>query len=225
MLWAYLRAASIRHWVSRPDCPPAMKVATDLFKQAYGIHSDLNSEEIIDEEVDDDLLATPTTQIPEELRKALGNQGKGIQLRARHHYQGVIYTRSETHIGNSLVEYYPDGCRTSNPIPGSIQYIFADVKHSSVSFAIRHQRSRLSSFQDPFKPYPYIPAKIYRTELEPELGIINPEWVYSHYARFEWKDDHCVVMSLNQIRLFSLKCFLILTSILVLAIFSSEMDK
>jgi hypothetical protein len=74
-------------------------------------------------------------------------------------YNGVMYARSSTHVGNSLVYFYPDGDRNSSAIHGSIKHIFKS-KSGSFRFTVQRQLLLPSGVTDPFVPYPYFPAKL-----------------------------------------------------------------
>jgi hypothetical protein len=47
-----------------------------------------------------------------------------VSLHAWHSYNGTCYSRSSTHVGNSLIYYHPGGDQRLALIPGSIKYIY-----------------------------------------------------------------------------------------------------
>ncbi|KAG0691704.1 hypothetical protein DFH29DRAFT_785412, partial [Suillus ampliporus] len=111
--------------------------------------------------------------------------------------QGSVYTRDSTHVGNSLVLYYPGGIRNVQPTPGIIKYIF-ETK-GVVGFAVRRHLPQYSR-PDPFRHYPHFPARLYSSALADHLETVMPEWVVSHFARWNFSTQHIVAVSLCQVR-------------------------
>jgi hypothetical protein len=106
-----------------------------------------------------------------------------VALRARHKFDNVFFCRSSTHVGNSLVLFYPNGNRLEMPIPGSIEYIVAKP-NNDVVYVVRQQLPALPGTLNPFRFYPHFPAKIYSPDLSNQRQVIHPDWVISHYARW-----------------------------------------
>jgi hypothetical protein len=70
---------------------------------------------------DETTTLTHAVPVPADLHH-LVKQPKFV-LQARLVTGHMVYSRSSTHIGNSLVYFYVDGNRKVLPIPGSIKYI------------------------------------------------------------------------------------------------------
>jgi len=92
--------------------------------------------------------------------------------------------------------FYPSGDHSNKPVPGSINYIVAQ-DDGEVVYVIRRQQP--SGAIDPFSPYPHFHAKIYSTTLSEILEVVKPEWVLSHYARWDLDEKHAVVLSLSRV--------------------------
>ncbi|KAG1851070.1 hypothetical protein DFJ58DRAFT_661781 [Suillus subalutaceus] len=97
--------------------------------------------------------------------------------------QGSIYTHDSTHVGNSLILYYHGGIRNVPPTLGIIKYIFEMER--VVGFAVRRYLP-LYSHPNPFRHYPYFPAHLYSSVLIDHLETVKPEWVVSHFARWNF---------------------------------------
>ncbi|KIK16134.1 hypothetical protein PISMIDRAFT_113906, partial [Pisolithus microcarpus 441] len=111
----------------------------------------------------------------------------------------VIYSRSSTHVGNSLIMFYPQGVRTSLPVPGSIKYIFGSS--GKLLFAVQRQSPLPVDAQpDPFAMYPHFPAKLYSSTVLKRLETIHLSWVLCHFARWEVSDGCVIVLSLCWVR-------------------------
>ncbi|KIK17112.1 hypothetical protein PISMIDRAFT_112120, partial [Pisolithus microcarpus 441] len=85
-----------------------------------------------------------------------------------------------THLGNSLILYYPNGNRASPAIPGCIIYIY---EHNHfLHFAVWRQCVLPTSMSDPYAAYPHFPAKMYLSALSKRLEHVETSWVVSYYA-------------------------------------------
>lgn len=178
-----------------PDCPPLLQACKALFDRAYGMTPDPHDDEDI--YLDEDPPMSPT---PDDLRSI--TKLSTVALRARHRHNGTLYARSSTHVGNSLIYFYADGNLTSDPVPSSIKYIYR-CHDGAFTYAVRRQLPVSDGTLDPFRHYPEIPAKLYSSRLRDELEIVQPEWVMTHFARFEMS-DYAVVLSLSQVSVFTL---------------------
>lgn len=134
---------------------------------------------------------------PADLRPLIN--GSKVILRARFNHHGVIYARSSTHLGNSLIHFYPNGDKSLPPIPGSIKYIFA-TRHT-VAFAVQRHLNKCAGTIDPFTRYPDFPAKLYSAALADKLEVVEVDWVMSHFARWQISSGHVVVLSLSKVSL------------------------
>lgn len=135
--------------------PPAIYECKILLEWAYGseAHSNIN-----------DNVPIPVTvvpiQVPQDLFRLIHQRSAVLHIHVKH--VGVVYSQSSTHIGNSLIMFYPQGSHMSLPVPGCIKYIYGS--EGTLIFAIQWQCPLpvLDTEQDPFSIYPYFPAKFVR---------------------------------------------------------------
>jgi len=186
MLLSFVRAANLKHWLARPDCPPFIEECKRVFDQAFGVTED-------DEK--NTISQSAFHPVPPFLRGIIKSQK--VALRARHRHDHVTFSRMSTLPGNSLIMFYPSGDHLKKPVPGSINYIFAQEGGEVVYVTRRQQPS--SGGIDPFSFYPHFYAKIYSTALSEILEVVKPEWVLSYYARWDLDDKHAVVLSLSRV--------------------------
>jgi hypothetical protein len=132
---------------------------------------------------------------PEDLRLLVTESR--IVLRARFTHDGVVYARSSTHLGNSLIFFYPRDDKSSPPIPGSIKYIF-DTRDGT-AFAVQRHLMPEPGTIDPFALYPDFPARLYSTSLNDTLEMVKVGWITSHFARWQISPEHVVVLSLSKV--------------------------
>jgi hypothetical protein len=184
MTLSYLKAGRLRQWLGRPDSPAFLRECKTLFDKAFGQRSYSLP------------AASAFGPVPDHLKAVI--RGTQIALRATHIVNEVVYSRSSTHIGNSLVVFYPGGNRSSCPVPGSIQHIVLYPNHDVV-FVVQRQVSAPPSQLDPFADYSHFPARIYSNSLSPKLEIVRPDWVVSHYARWAFDKDLAVVLILSRV--------------------------
>ncbi|KAG2746171.1 hypothetical protein P692DRAFT_201867965 [Suillus brevipes Sb2] len=195
LLSSHIKAAKLKHWLNRPSCPPVFRDVKSLFDRFVS--------PTVDAIIEDSLVpTTPNEDIPADLQSLI--KVKRAVLHARVTYKGSIYTRESTHVGNSLVLYYPDGV-THTQIPGTIRYIFRTK--DGLGFAVQRHLP-LHSYPDPFRHYPYFPAQLHSSSLADHLEVVRPEWVVSHFARWNFSPQHIVAVSLCPVRVpFSLTRF------------------
>jgi hypothetical protein len=139
-------------------------------------------------------LQNPTL-LPKELHNLLNSPD--IQLRARLKQDGVFYTSSTVHLGNSLVYYYCNGNRQLPPTPGQIQHIF--VQGQQYYFVLLPHKPAPNGTSDPFRFYDHIPIKIYSVDLAEKMEIIQVEWVFGHCARWSISTDLVAIVSLSRV--------------------------
>jgi hypothetical protein len=186
ILHAFIRGTNLRRWLERPECPPALRECKVLFDRVFrrgfadGTGVTNQAEELFEQKLPDDLQA---------LLKGV-RVGK---LQARYRVNDVMYCRQSTHVGNSLILFYPGGKRESSYVPGTIKYIIQTAMNSTVLFACqRHLNSQVEF--DPFAIYPYFPAKLYTSALSDTLELVELDWVYSHFARYEISSGDAVIL-------------------------------
>lgn len=222
VLQSFFRAAKIRHWLARPDCPPAIKECKELFDKHFtharqdnerGNPEQVNDEDVfvhLDQplnagepmDVDDEAVAAEAEQpelltesnLPVELREL---SGRLISMQARLRVRNVVFATSSAHVGNSLVLFYPNGNRMAKAVPGSIKYIVT-IGRSAPRFAVQRQQPVALGVIDPFQPYHDFPAKLYSSQLHSSLDWIDVDWVDCHYARYPMSSQHVAVLSLSR---------------------------
>ncbi len=190
MFAAFTRATSLRRWIARPDCPEFLRECQAVFNKTFGRgQSNPNIS-------DDNLPQSAFVPTPGELQHLISETS--VALRARHHYDDVIFSRASTHVGNSLILFYPAEGSTGDPIPGSIEYIIVK-RNREVIYAVRTQLPASADTADPFRFYPHFPAKVYSPRLSSELTLVQPSAVMSHYARWKMDNDRAVVLTLGRV--------------------------
>ncbi|KAJ7738606.1 hypothetical protein B0H16DRAFT_1761269 [Mycena metata] len=140
---SFWRGANLRRYLNRSDCPEVIKQFKILFDLSFSPQNDRSVE------------STPQEN---------GND------RANYTHQAVNYSRSSTHLGNSLVMYYPSA--NSPLIPGSIQRIQTDGEKTI--FHIQRQAALPSDKFDPFLLFPHFPAKTYSSRMESTIDKVAP---------------------------------------------------
>lgn len=138
---------------------------------------------------------TPTDATPEDLHQLI--HVRWVVLHACTLHGGSIYTCHSTHMGNSLILYYPYGARDMQPTPGIIKYIFE--KEKEVHFAVQRHLP-LHSHLDPFRHYPHFLARLHSSALAENLEVVMLEWVVSHFMWWNFSPHHIVAVSLCPVR-------------------------
>ncbi|KAF9471043.1 hypothetical protein BDN70DRAFT_820529 [Pholiota conissans] len=185
MLSSFSKAAKLKQWLARPDCPEFLKECKAVFDKAFSQPSDYEDESPIEPA----FISTP-----QELRSLVSDPK--VALHARHKCDRVFFSRRKTHVGNSLVLFYPNGDKSLQPVPASISHIFRR-RDNTVTYVVNRQLPSPPGTLNPFRHYPYLRAAIYSTTLSTEPELIQPEWVYSHYGRWHLDTDRAVVLTLS----------------------------
>jgi hypothetical protein len=133
---------------------------------------------------------------PRDLQSLVRSPKVGLPARYRHN--GVMYARSSTHVGNSLIYFYPDGNRNSSATHGSIKYIFKS-KSGSFRFAVQRHLPLPRGVLDPFASYPHFPAKLYSSQLRSALEIVEVDWVIAQCARWKMSPMLAVLLTLYRV--------------------------
>ncbi|KAJ7073090.1 hypothetical protein C8F01DRAFT_1362285 [Mycena amicta] len=153
---AFMRGASLRRWLRRPDCPKVIQELKSLFERTFPSYN------------------APSDSTPRETDGT----------RAHYKRNGVNFSRASTHLGNSLVLYYPPNSATA--IPGSIESIL--TLRGEVSFIIRRQAPLPAGMRNLFlRYYPYFPAQTYSSDMQDikdtvsvddmQAPLVPPIWV------------------------------------------------
>ncbi|KAJ6537919.1 hypothetical protein B0H19DRAFT_961818, partial [Mycena capillaripes] len=166
---SFLRGGTLRRWLRCPDCPEIIKQFKAIFDRAFAPRSEVVG-----------------TSPP------LVKDGDC----AEYMFNGTNFSRASTHLGNSLVLYYPSAS-ASTPIAGSIERILSTGEDTS--FIIRRQAPLPSGQSDPFlRYYPYFPAQTYSSKMQNTIDTVKPSMILSHCARFEFSQDRAVVINLSR---------------------------
>ncbi|KIO01080.1 hypothetical protein M404DRAFT_151262, partial [Pisolithus tinctorius Marx 270] len=198
MLHSYLKGARLCAWLSHTDCPPAIRECKILLDRVYRQDDacDFDTDGLVSPQADN----LGTMNVPHDLWELVG-QRKVVLCANVKHSTGVYYSRLSSHVGNSLILFYPGGNRSLPPVPGSIKYIYQSG--DSFVFAVQRQHPLTAGKKesmDPFAQYPHFPAKLYSSTLEETLESIRCSWVSGHYARWAVSSDTAVVLSLCRVR-------------------------
>jgi hypothetical protein len=119
---SFMRAANLRRWLKRPDCPEVIRQFKHLFDKSF----------------------TPAATDP---NLDAYDEPPGSE-QAHYSRDGVNFSRASTHLGNSLVLYHPT-LSSTEPIAGSIQFIRSTG--GQVNFHIQRQAILSPTKFDPFK--------------------------------------------------------------------------
>ena len=131
---------------------------------------------------------------------ALTVKDREIALPARHQVDSIVFARSSTHLGNSLVLFYPGGDTCLVPIPGSIKYIVSPASGKAPFYVVQRQLAASPNIVvDPFSHYPYFKAKMYSSKMGVDLEVVHVDWIVSHYAQWEVTQEHAVVLNLSRV--------------------------
>jgi hypothetical protein len=117
LLQSFIAASKLHWWLGQLGALYFMKECKTLFNKVFGAKF---RESTIFEDVSMEhqkLLSTPHNLLP------LVNTSQ-VSLHAHIAHAGVTYSRSSTHLGNSLVLYYAAGDVSKPPVAGSIKYIY-----------------------------------------------------------------------------------------------------
>ncbi|KAJ7016118.1 hypothetical protein C8F04DRAFT_1349919, partial [Mycena alexandri] len=170
LLNTWIRAANLRRWINRPNCPAVLREFYRLFTRILGIN-----------------LGDRTEAGKTDMKAADSRP-------ANYQYDGVHYSRSSTHLGNSLVIHVGS---TGKTYAGSIEEIVVD-KQQQVVFKVRWQAPLPKGKNDPFRRFTYFPATTYSSKMSDEVDVIHPSSIVGHYARFEFSEEQAVVLNLSR---------------------------
>lgn len=196
ILQSFIRGCRLRAWLSRPDCPQVIKACKAFFQKYFPTNPPYQSDE-----EQEDVTSGTVSRTPDDLRPLIHTHE--VLLKAHWKHEGANYSRSSTHLGNSLIEYYRDGSKSSPPVPGSIKYIYQH--EGRVYFAVQRHRPAPREVCDPFRHYPDFPAKLYLCSFVDRLEAVKADWVFGHVARWQFSPESVVVVSLSRVSC----CFLL----------------
>lgn len=168
---SFTRGANLRWWLHRDDCPEALRQFKLLFDEAF-------------------------SRKPQKDDRKYDHQR---QTEVAHiTYNGVNYSRATTHLGNSLVLYYPSH-KINTPIAGSIEKI--TVLGTVVQLSVRRQIQLPPGSYDPFLRYPAFPARLYSAEMgsgSESLDVVPLGSVLSHVARYKFLNQ-AIILNLSRV--------------------------
>lgn len=202
MLRSYIKATRLHRWLARTDCPPAIQECRVLFDRVYAPKGAPDPSQELAEDPMDDIVQVPdsamTSMVPEDLYTLIRRR-KAV-LRASLKFDGIVYSRASTHMGNSQIFFYPNGDKSLAPVAASIKYIYGTLTAEMLFAVQRHLPLDLHDNHtiDPFSMYPDFPAKLYSTNLQSRLEKVKVSWVVSHFARWVISDSHIVILSLSR---------------------------
>ncbi|KAI0349222.1 hypothetical protein OH77DRAFT_1499641 [Trametes cingulata] len=196
MLNSYLRASKLRRWFQRSDCPAALLQVKRLFDKAFGNGNFAGASETPDAlEVFEEESSKQPPSLPDDLQRCIDPQERSrAVLVARAKHNGVVYTRSSTHLGNSLVRVYGRG---NSMEYGSIKYIFKVGNRVTLAM----QRHLPAKGPDPFRRYADFLATVRSSELSTHLECVPIEHVVCHFARYTMPSGDVAVISLYKVRI------------------------
>lgn len=189
----FIRAGHLKRWLASSECPEILRYCKSIFDKAFG----QNLEHDSPANDDDDMKPNPQKQrTPDDLKHLI--RSNTVTLQAHHRHNGVVFSRSSTHMGNSLIYFYPSGSKSLSPVPGSITYIY-HTDDTPITYTVRRQLPTPPFTLDPFQAYPNFPAKLYSSALSENLETVRLEWVVAHYARWRLNPSEVVVVSLSRV--------------------------
>jgi hypothetical protein len=173
---AFMRGANLRRWMKRADCPEVIHQFKHLFDKAFSPPAYDGIGSVSDE-------TSPTTVNRNDV--------------AYYSRDGLVFSRASTHLGNSLVLYYPNASSTES-IAGSIQRI--EREHNCVKFHIQRQATLPPAKLDPFRKYPSFPATVYSSRMaDGPCDVVPLSSVITHVAHFDFPNERSVVVSLSRV--------------------------
>lgn len=176
-----MRAANLRRWLRRSNCPELIRQFKILFDKAF----------------------SPVGMEATQTKRSLPSSPCEV---AHYTHDDTNYSRASTHLGNSLVLYYPSAHSTI-PVAGSIENI--TLSPGGVQLAIRRQAPLPLGKHDPFRRYPSFPAAVYSSEMDNgPTDKVSFESVVSHVARFTFSLNRAVILNLSRVNNSLLSCCL-----------------
>lgn len=194
---AFLRAANLKHWLSRTaNKSNAIQRCKALFDKIYGTQSDDHHHEELTLADKDCAKREENEVTPVDLKAHVASSL--VALHARFRSKGVVYARASTHLGNSLVLFYPRRNTHSPPIPGSIQYIY--TVSGKTSFAIQRYCKLALDNPDPFAQWPEFRAQTWSMgDGTDALEDVQVSWICGHFAQLPISKDKVVVLDLSEL--------------------------
>jgi hypothetical protein len=169
ILKSYMRAANLRRWLTRKDCPEVIRQFKRLFDLAF------------------------SRQTMRELNDAVSGDDRE---KAHLSFNGVNFSRASTHLGNSLIIFRPNGENVA--VAGSIEKIQV-INNNVTFVVRRQGPlpSNKSDPFKPFPHFPATTYSSKMSNAAPD--VIHPKRVISHCARFEFSGQRAVILNLSRV--------------------------
>jgi hypothetical protein len=171
ILRTFTKGANIRWWLSREDCPEVIRQFKLFFDKAF-------------------------SRDPKDSEENIYHDRRTEVAHIRH--GGINFSRATTHLGNSLICYYPS-LTARAPVAGSIQKI--TVKGPDAWLTVKRQAPAPPDTYDPFIRYPSFPAQIYSSSILDQEDHIPITSILCHVARFEFSSNRAVILNLSRVSL------------------------
>lgn len=189
----FVRASNLRRWLLRCEAPDFIKRCAALFTKIYSSKSNADPA-MYQEGLESEKMQLQ--EMPPSLRPLLPGQSK-TTLSARLRAHDLVYSRASTHLGNSMVMFYPEGNHAALPVPGSIHYIFK--KGGVMRFAVRRYLKLPPGVYDPFSRWPDFPASLWSSRTSEALEKVKVDNVYSQFVQYAVSEDSIVLLSLSKV--------------------------
>jgi hypothetical protein len=144
---------------------------------------------------DDNNSSQRLVSVPDDLRPLVSVAKVCLMATVQH--CGLRFSRSSTHLGNSLIQFYPAGRTSSETVPGCIKYIYRT--QGGISFAVQRHLDVNPDTANPWASYPHFPGRLYSKSLADKLEPVAPDWVVSHFVRYQVSPEHTLVLSLDTV--------------------------
>lgn len=155
----------------------------------------------VDMEVDQDLPEPNDMNVSKLIRRAIrkgdSKVSSSLSFRKRVRINGAVFSVKETHLGNSIVEFYLPGARNAADIEvGVIEYL---VNVGNLTFVVLRKHLPVTDdTTDPFSKYIDFPGKLYSAQMS-EFEVIEATRLKSHVVRFPIPDSsNVVIVSLSR---------------------------
>ncbi|KAI0634151.1 hypothetical protein C8Q77DRAFT_1173032 [Trametes polyzona] len=170
LLRTFVQASKLRRWLGRGDCPAVLQEVKRMFHKAYSTanFSKAPQYEDLDFEADTSRPSRRYQTLPSDLLPLLSStEIAGTTLLARYKHCGTIFARTSTHVGNSLIHYYPRAGATL-PEFAVIRYIYAS------NGVVSRVTSRVVSFRQ-------VDYAVWRCSRSPVAQGLNCTALYAVY--------------------------------------------
>jgi hypothetical protein len=220
MAKSFVRSANLRALVFKSQCPEVIQNCQSIFRKLINpelrdsLQTDMRvlsslTEGGHDDDDDDSIMSwddRTAKPIPKDLQIALTRfRSRSIQKAQFLHnitINGLVYTPTLKHEGNSCVLLKPKSQGDCNLVPARIQTIFRIPLLESVQTLIairRHQPPQLPC--DPFSQFPILRARLWGAQLG-DLEIVQLDQIFSHFACLPMDGDfkgHIATASLSRV--------------------------